>query len=68
MRKSLYTLLFMCLTTFNMSAQDVSSSQAKIIQSPNGLLSLSFDIDNGRPVYQLIYKKKMVVKPSYLGL
>jgi glucan 1,4-alpha-glucosidase len=68
MRKSLYTLLFMCLTTLNMSAQDVSSSQSKIIQSPNGLLSLSFDIDNGRPVYQLIYKKKMVVKPSYLGL
>lgn len=38
------------------------------LKSPNGQLSLAFSLENGRPSYQLTYKGKAVIKPSYLGL
>jgi len=41
---------------------------AQIIQSPNGQLSLTFELKAGVPYYNLNYKDKPVVKPSSLGL
>lgn len=39
------------------------------IKSPNGNIELKFSLDgNGRPVYEMTYKGKAVVKPSHLGL
>jgi alpha-glucosidase len=41
---------------------------AQQIQSPNGQLSLTFEVKAGVPYYSLNYKDKVVVKPSSLGL
>ena len=39
------------------------------IKSPNGNIELKFSVDNtGRPVYEMTYKGKAVIKPSFLGL
>ncbi|MBQ1669468.1 MAG: glycoside hydrolase family 97 N-terminal domain-containing protein, partial [Prevotella sp.] len=39
------------------------------IKSPNGNIELKFSLDgDGRPVYEMTYKGKTVVKPSHLGL
>ena len=39
------------------------------VKSPNGNIELKFSVDNtGRPVYEMTYKGKAVVKPSFLGL
>ena len=40
-----------------------------IIKSPNGNIEVKFSVDNtGRPVYEMTYKGRAVVKPSHLGL
>jgi len=41
---------------------------AQQIQSPDGQISLTFEVKAGVPYYSLIYKDKAVVKPSSLGL
>ena len=39
------------------------------VKSPNGNIELKFSLDdNGRPVYEMTYKGREVVKPSHLGL
>ena len=39
------------------------------VKSPNGNVELTFSVDpDGRPVYEMSYKGKEVVKPSFLGL
>ena len=39
------------------------------VLSPNGNIELKFTIDDaGRPVYEMAYKGKAVIKPSFLGL
>ena len=39
------------------------------VKSPNGNIELKFSVDNtGRPVYEMSYKGRAVVKPSFLGL
>ncbi len=43
-------------------------SGAQQIQSPDGQLSLTFELKAGVPYYSLNYKDKAVVKPSSLGL
>ena len=54
----LFSLLLVSLT---MSAGSV--------KSPNGNIELKFSVDNtGRPVYEMTYKGREVVKPSFLGL
>ena len=67
MKKYLYTFLI-TISCLSVSAQEINSSKAEIVQSPNKLISVSFNVDNGRPVYQMTYKGKAVIKPSYLGL
>ena len=39
------------------------------VKSPNGNVELTFSVDpDGRPVYEMSYKGREVVKPSFLGL
>ena len=39
------------------------------VKSPNGNIEVKFSVDNlGRPVYEMTYKGREVVKPSHLGL
>lgn len=45
------------------------SVAAQTVSSPNGAISVSFSLaDGGRPTYEMTYKGRPVVKPSYLGL
>lgn len=45
------------------------SVSAQTIQSPDGNLTLRFLLDDaGKPVYELQYKNKTVIKPSHLGI
>ena len=43
-------------------------AMAQSVKSPNGNVELKFYIDGGRPVYEMSYKGRPVVLPSYLGL
>ena len=43
-------------------------SMAQTVKSPDGNVSVSFALDNGRPTYSVAYKEKAVIKPSRLGL
>ena len=45
------------------------SAMAGNVKSPNGNIELKFSVDDhGRPVYEMTYKGREVVKPSHLGL
>jgi len=58
MRKILLSLLLMPMMAW-----------AGSVKSPNGNIELKFSVDNtGRPVYEMTYKGREVVKPSFLGL
>ena len=41
---------------------------AQTVKSPDGNVTVTFSLDNGRPTYEMTYKGKAVVKPSHLGL
>ncbi|MBO7046873.1 MAG: glycoside hydrolase family 97 N-terminal domain-containing protein, partial [Prevotella sp.] len=44
-------------------------ASAGSVKSPNGNIELKFSVDGtGRPVYEMTYKGRAVVKPSFLGL
>jgi alpha-glucosidase len=43
-------------------------SRAEEIASPNGKMKLSFDLQNGVPVYSLQLNNNEIIKPSKLGL
>lgn len=56
-------LLLFCLTLLSLSVR------AEEIKSPNGQLTLNFDVQaGGVPTYRLSYKKRDVIKTSKLGL
>lgn len=57
MRKILFALMLLPML-----------AMAQTVKSPNGNVSVKFSLDNGQPVYEVSYKKRAVVKPSYLGL
>ncbi|TRX66131.1 glycoside hydrolase family 97 protein [Carboxylicivirga sp. M1479] len=59
MRKFLIAQLFLVL---------VLGVQAEELKSPNGQLSMVFELVDGAPTYQLSYKGKAVIKESRLGL
>ncbi len=46
----------------------LGSLKAQILKSPDNNLSMTFELKDGVPQYQLTYKGKVVVKPSRLGL
>lgn len=59
--KKLFTMLFLCLLSGVMLAQE--------LKSPNGSLRMTFTVqDGGFPSYTLSYKGKTVINPSRLGL
>ena len=44
-------------------------ASAGSVKSQNGNIELKFSVDGtGRPVYEMTYKGRAVVKPSFLGL
>ncbi len=43
-------------------------AMATVVKSPNGHMVLTFDVDDGRPMYSITYKGKAVILPSHLGL
>ena len=46
-----------------------AAATAGTVTSPNGHLVLNFTVDGqGRPVYELSYKGRAVIRPSHLGL
>ncbi|MCD8291761.1 MAG: glycoside hydrolase family 97 protein [Prevotella sp.] len=57
MRRLLFTLAFIPLW-----------AMAQTVTSPNGNVTVTFSLDNGKPVYEMTYKDKTVIKPSGLGL
>lgn len=57
MRKILFALMLLPML-----------AMAQTVKSPNGNVSVKFSLGNGRPVYEVSYKNRAVVKPSYLGL
>jgi len=61
MRVAVKLFVALCLLSFNVFAQN--------IRSPDGRLSLSFELSpDGEPAYRLSYTGKSVVKKSRLGL
>lgn len=58
--KNIITLLMLVPALVGMTAQTVTS--------PNGNVSLTFSLDEGKPTYELYYKGKTVIAPSRLGL
>ncbi len=58
MKKIFIIIGLICFTLF---------IKAEKVKSPNGTLELTFNVNNGTPVYQLDYKQKPVIKESKLG-
>lgn len=58
MRKIFISLLI-CLPLF---------LYAETLKSPNGQLTMTFNVVKGKPTYALTYKQQTVIKPSTLGL
>ncbi len=60
--KNVLSLALVCLLL-------LSTAVAQELKSPDGKLTMNFSlVENGKPSYTLIYKGKMVIKPSKLGL
>ncbi len=60
MKSKIFWIAFLLMVFINIS-------QAEETQSPNGNFLLKFNIDNGTPVYQLLYKGKLIIDKSKLG-
>ncbi|MGV3696672.1 glycoside hydrolase family 97 protein [Flavobacterium sp.] len=41
---------------------------AQTLQSPSGSVKLKFSLVNGKPSYEVFYKNKTVVNPSFMGI
>ena len=63
-RREFKALLFICGMLFLTN----SFSQIKEVSSPDGKLNLSFNIEEGLPVYQVTYEDKTMLEKSPLGL
>ena len=59
MKKTLFTALALALYL---------GANAQTVTSPNCNVSVKFYLQNGRPTYEMTYKKKEVIRPSHLGL
>ena len=66
MMKLVYSLKFIVYSLLLAMPMMVNAGSVK---SPNGNVELTFSVNpDGRPVYEMTYKGKAVVKPSFLGL
>lgn len=59
MKKIVSFVLLLCLPMLAMAQE---------VKSPNGNTVIKFSLRYGRPTYEMKYKGKQVIKPSYLGL
>ena len=59
MKKTLFTALALALYL---------GANAQTVTSPDGNVSVKFYLQDGRPTYEMTYKKKEVIRPSHLGL
>ena len=59
MKKILFSALALALTL---------GAGAQTVTSPDGNVSVKFYLQDGRPTYEMTYKKKEVIRPSHLGL
>lgn len=55
----------LCLSALLMVAMSAMASE---VQSPEGIVTLTFDVKDGVPTYSVSYKGKAVIAPSTLGL
>ncbi len=56
------------LLSFCLLFSGIFTLTAQELLSPDGNLKMTFRLQDGQPVYELIYKNKTVIKPSKLGL
>lgn len=62
MKKSTLFLLGICLSLISLAEQNTA------ISSPNGMITLSFHLnEKGNISYEMFFKNKSVIKPSALG-
>lgn len=68
--KHLFLLVLLSVATFCQSASRPNDNHDRqTLTSPDGKLTMHFFLSaNGRPTYDLTYKGKVVIKPSFLGL
>ena len=59
MKKLLFSALALALTL---------GAGAQTVTSPDGNVSVKFYLQDGRPTYEMTYKKQEVIRPSHLGL
>ncbi|MBO7609260.1 MAG: glycoside hydrolase family 97 protein [Muribaculaceae bacterium] len=59
-------LIILLLAAMTLSATQANERQT--IASPNGTLVVNFWLDNSRPTYEVLFKDKLVINPSQLGL
>lgn len=59
MKKLLFSALALAITL---------GAGAQTVTSPDGNVSVKFYLQDGRPTYEMTYKKKEVIRPSHLGL
>ena len=59
MKKLLFSAIALALTL---------GAGAQTVTSPDGNVSVKFYLQDGRPTYEMTYKKKEVIRPSHLGL
>ena len=64
--KYLFSVLFMA--TFTLFASSLFAQQVANVSSPDGLLQLNINVENGIPVYTVIYNGKTMLENSPLGL
>ena len=55
MKKTLFTALALALYL---------GANAQTVTSPDGNVSVKFYLQDGRPTYEMTYKKKEVIRPS----
>lgn len=59
--KKLFLSLIILLT-------GMAALAGEVLKSPDGKLSMTFDLNSGKPMYWLNFGDKVAVKPSHLGL
>jgi len=62
--KSLHVIILLVSLLFPVTM----SARVETVYSPNRDISVNFDVKNGVPVYDVVYKGKQVIRESRLGL
>ena len=60
--KKKYALMCLALMGFMAAKAEV------IVSSPDGRISVDFDVKDGKPTYSVLYDGQVAIEPSALGL